>query len=382
MLVYILYFLLFTIIIGPVGEIPLNISAVHIYFTDIAVFGLFLYWIVRFGRLYSNIKTDTILHPFLAFIAVCILSLVFTPISLTDSEKIISFLYIVRLSAYILVYISIKQLVITKQILANTIHTLLIVTLVVLSLLGWIQYFWYPDLRNLSYLGWDPHFKRIFATYFDPNFLGLILVFGFIMALHLKSSAYKKIAIGVLLLVTILFTYSRSTLLALSAGTALFAFLNKKLQWWGVIFTVCLMLLFLLPRPSGEGVKLERFFTIEARMNNWSQAITLIQKYPFFGVGFDTLRFTRDNLDITDIDSHSASGFDNSFLFVAATTGILGLGVYLFFLWILMKNSPNMIKSMLSAAIVHGMFVNSLFFPWIMAVLWIVIGSRTVKEHK
>ena len=36
--------------------------------------------------------------------------------------------------------------------------------------------FVYPDLRNLWYLGWDPHYYRVFATLLDPNYVGILLV--------------------------------------------------------------------------------------------------------------------------------------------------------------------------------------------------------------
>ena len=83
---------------------------------------------------------------------------------------------------------------------------------------------------------------------------------------------------------------------------------------------------FLLPRPGGDGVKLERTFSIIQRWENYQAGFKLWQQ-PIFGLGFNTLRYYNQ-----DYLSHASAGQDSSLLFVAVTTGLVGLTAYLFWL--------------------------------------------------
>jgi len=124
----------------------------------------------------------------------------------------------------------------------------------------------------------------------------------------------------------------------------------------------------LLPRPGGEGVNLLRLFSIEQRFDNYGEGFALWRRSPLLGVGFNTLRSVRN-----DFVSHSASGLDNSLLFVAATTGIIGLLFYLNLLRRLWQSGGEIVKLSLIAVIVHSFFQNSLFYPLVMIWLWLLV---------
>ena len=56
---------------------------------------------------------------------------------------------------------------------------------VVLSLIGFLQLLYYPDLEPLYRYGYDPHKNRLFSTFLDPNLLGSILNICLITGLFL-----------------------------------------------------------------------------------------------------------------------------------------------------------------------------------------------------
>ena len=110
-------------------------------------------------------------------------------------------------------------------------------------------------------------------------------------------------------------------------------------------------------------MKLERWFSIEQRFDNYREGIGLWQKSPIFGLGFNALRYYRN-----DPISHSAGGLDSSLLFVLATTGVVGLLAYLNLLRWLWQKSLLLCVS-LAALLVHSLFVNSLFYAFVM--IWL-----------
>jgi O-antigen ligase len=127
-----------------------------------------------------------------------------------------------------------------------------------------------------------------------------------------------------------------------------------------------------LPRPDGEGVKLERTASIKGRINNWREGGVMFSRYPLLGVGYNALRYARNQ----PTGNHAGAGWDNSLLVVATTTGVIGLVVFLKFLREVWQPSNWLVKTSGVAIIIHSLFVNSLFFPWVMLWGWIVVGTN------
>lgn len=261
------------------------------------------------------------------------------------------------------------------------------------AMLGVLQYFLYPDLRNLSYLGWDPHYQRLFSTLLDPNFTGIILAATFVSLLGMWESKKKNqfVLLGSIIVVLSAFvlTYSRSSFAAFAVGMVVWGVLNhKKAITFGIlIVSVCALLL--MPH-TGEGRNLLRTASSFARIGNAERAISLIREKPLFGHGFNILRFVslqRSWINETDAPSRSGAGLDTTILFVGATMGLAGIAVYV---WLFVslytkairayvrakKSRPFAITyvSILSMMLVHSLFINSLFYPWVMVWMWVLTG--------
>lgn len=372
-----------SLVLGPLSSISVISAEVKISFLDISTGLLSIFWILNLPKLIIEIKKENLVKYTAGFMIVCLISLIFSPIPLETGQKLISFLYLFRYVSYFSVYLTVKYLINNKLLTGQTMIKWLGLIGIILAVLGWLQYFLYPDLRNLEYLGWDPHFKRIFATYFDPNYFGLILDLSLIALLFIFSQTILLRLSQLFIFITLAFTYSRSSYVALLIGILYFSIAKRKFALFGIIFFTIASFFFILPRGEGEGVNLLRVFSIEDRIANWYEGWQIFTKNPILGVGFNTVRYAKQYYGLGGKDlsiSHSGAGFENSFLFIAVSTGAVGLTVYLWLLWQFFKKSQLIVKISLAVIVTHSLFLNSLFFPCIMFWLWLLLALEAKKE--
>lgn len=378
------WFLLVTMLAGQLGGVALA-PGVTIYLHDVAL-GVFL----CYGFFTLRFRFSSLLKPQIAFVAAAVISLLLGIGRFTAPQLFQSSLYLVRWAAYAsLVWV----------VLASSLSSMLILyglygVSVGLATIGIVQYVLYPDLRNLMYLGWDPHYQRLFSTLLDPNFTGILLVMGILLGFGLLSQRKKRpgwlVASLAVLVVSLLFTYSRSSFLALLAGMVVWAALTKG---WRLIVGLAILFVvaLLLVQKSGEGQNLLRVTSTVARIGNASSAMSLFSQQPVVGHGFDTLRFVQcpaaGCIGEGGSVSRAASGVDSSLLFVLATTGIVGFtGFFWLMVWIaslgmhaLKKSDTHWLGASFlaigTALLVHSLFVNSLFYPWVLLWMWIFLGA-------
>ncbi|MBI3070128.1 MAG: O-antigen ligase family protein, partial [Candidatus Levybacteria bacterium] len=123
------------------------------------------------------------------------------------------------------------------------------------------------------------------------------------------------------------------------------------------------------------------------RLESTGNAIAIFKDNPLIGVGFNAYRYAQYRYGFIKGENwqivHSGAGTDNSFLFVLATTGIIGLISYLYLWWVILKKayfekSSKIISGVVFASVaglaLNAFFINSLFFPFIMAWMWILLG--------
>lgn len=341
----------------------MNLNKLLIYLLFVALafgqlqrFGIFyLHDLIVLGLILLNFKFIRFSKPLIIFSSVCLLSLILNPLKLQLFELLNSALYLLRFLSYA------ALLPIFKASKLN-LKSILKPYVLALAAFGLLQYFFLPDTRFLAASNWDDHYFRALGTIFDPNYLGIMLVLGLII--------FKfKLWPSLFLLITLFLTYSRSSYLALVVTALYLALIKKKMVFFLLGFSALCLVLVLLPRPGGDGVKLERMFSITQRLENYQSGWQTWQRYPVFGIGFNTLKYFRQ-----DFISHSAGGYDSSFIFVLVTTGAIGLLAYLNWLKSLWRPSL-LVKLSLIALIIHACFQNTLFYPWALIWLWSVIDS-------
>ena len=188
------------------------------------------------------------------FPIVSLISLFVNSYWLQTNEFLTSFLYWLRWISYMSIFFAV--LIFDTSFRKKIIKFLIIDGLLVL-LAGYIQFFFYPSLRDLFYLGWDEHLYRMFSTFLDPNFVGaffvLYLIFIATMLFHNVQKwerwrIISSILILALALVAIFLTYSRSALLMLVlSGITLFILLNKKKYILYLLGTIVAFIIIISP---------------------------------------------------------------------------------------------------------------------------------------
>ena len=377
--------------IAEIGRFQFS-NGVAFSVNDILLTFLVIFWV---GYRLLNKKTieESILKkPVLIFTGIAFVSLLLNFQHLSAANFLISFLYLLRWVMYASVFFIAREF--DKKFI-NKIPYLLVFSGLIVVLIGYIQYFFYPNLKNLFYLGWDEHLYRMFSSFLDPNYAGSFFVLFFILILGMFYQSMKRkmqirafvLAVSdFFVLVAIYLTYSRSAFIMLAVSISTFLFLIKK--WKLIIFALIglLLIVFIVPKSfQTEGTNLLRTFSSQQRINSSQAALKIFQGSPVFGVGFNAYRYAQNKIGLDNESwqiTHSGAGTDNSFLFVLATTGTIGFISYLYFLLSMFhfakKNFKNNVFSLilfssLLGLIFNSLFINSLFYVFILEWIWITV---------
>ena len=366
---------------------------IHASFLDIAVIFLLV------GTMLMQHTRFIPAHwaPILGFAGASLLSIVYHASEIPVFWSAIAGLYVMRFLMYASLYWVTASPVFRKE----HVFTMLAGSGLLIAILGLIQFFLYPDLRNLYYLGWDPHLNRLFSTILDPNFAGIILAFTAFLFIGFLSSKKKLHALAGLLIVlmALVLTYSRSSYIAFGAGLLVWGLLSGRKAIAGFLLTTSVFLMLIVPH-AGEGQNLLRVTSSLARVETISRAVSLFTKHPFIGAGMNTLLHNNLTAGVSTgqtIPSLTGSGVDTSLLYAAATSGILGLFLITWLLLICVhigrmglrasgpvKEASALFLAGLTSLIIHSLFVNSLFYPWVLVWLFMTLGvmERWVRADR
>lgn len=358
---YLVFALLLLFPLGQLGR--LNFQGQVVQVNDIAVLVVVLIWLcLKRGLLPKSPLTKPLLVWFMLMAA----SLAVNISNFSTSELLGSSLYIFRFILYAGLFFVVSDLKTERQ----NILKLLQVAVLAVALAGILQFIFLPDVSFLKAYDWDDHYYRAVSTFLDPGFTGAILVLGLILNI-LERSRIRTLIIYLALALT----YSRASYLMYLVSFAALSFYKKSAKTILIAALVLLITIPLLPKSNGEGTKLGREVSIFARLNNWQATIGVWTTAPFLGIGFNTYRY------YTHIPAESHSGgADNSLLLVLATTGTLGAAAYLYLLKRIWDLGDTLFKVSLVGVLVHSCFNNTLFYPWVMEWLWILLALRTNKK--
>ena len=348
------YLTAFLFSLGQLGRVSFFNQQVNYYLYEIiltlSLFVLFLRY--RFQPIKEAWKKY---RPVFLFLFILLLSLLFDLPKYNLFSNIVGSLYLFRLFLYFLFFFYFRYYLpaIKKGIF-------LIAVLTIISTL--VQYFLYPDLRNLFYLGWDPHLFRSFGVYFDTAIAASI--FG-IFFLTVNQSIIK-----IIYLILIALSFSRSIYLGLSL-TIIYLFIEQKQYKKIIIFFLFFVpLIFLIPKPAGEGVNLKRLYSITSRAEDYRQGIDLWKKKPVLGYGYNRIRYIKNSDSV-----HSSTAFSSSFLTILVSSGILGLLSFIWTLWSFSKSNKTAQILMIFLSIV-SLFDNVLLHPFILFLLLINLSDK------
>lgn len=382
-----------SLLIGQTVRLPFSESGA-ITISDILVFAVGFVFLIYSLTLKRSVKLPKEIFPAaMLFSLTATASLILASGHFSLAQLATSSMFLVRFLIYFFLAVIFYN-VVEKSEIKNWVNLILWIGLI-FAFLGFVQLFLIPDFTFLISFGWDPHIQRIASTFLDPNFTGgvLSILLAISLSLFLFSKENKYLFALAIFLIALILTFSRSSYLALLTVILTIGFLKSKKALIAIfIFLMAVFLVFGQVRSRvASAFTLDE--TSQARLQSWSQAITVFADNPIFGVGFNTYRFAQARYGFFTADEplggHSGAGTDSSMLLVAATTGIFGLIFYLYMILSIIKIFARSAKSnylhlgSLAAflgLLIHSQFVNSLFFPQLMLLVWMLVGLNLAND--
>lgn len=346
---------LFTIFSYFIGQIfrP-NIFGISIPLIDVAIICLFTINIFQ----HLKNKTFKIENKYLFwFLIYCWLNLLFN-IFRYKINSFIPFFYLFRFTCLLSFFIFPPKI-------GDKIKKIFYISIFANIIFGFIQYFFWPNFTYFDASNWDPHLYRLVSTFFDPTFTGLIYLF-FIIQTFLNKKIPYRIPLLIISYTAMVLTYSRSTFLSFLLAFTFISINLKKSKIFLISLILITSTIFILPRQSGEGTKLERTSSIKAKIENYQEGWQMFIKSPLFGIGYNNIPFIRQ---IKIQNSHANSGFDGSIMTLLVTTGLMGTILFLVGIKKLFLNSNLIQKTLIISIFFHSIFANSLLYPWILLSL-------------
>lgn len=374
-----------SIVLGEFGQFPFG-STTSVGLTDILLFlvlGFLAIWQVGIKR---EVRFDKLMGLLVGFWVVGLLSLAF-------SGNWRGGVYLLRFIAYSSSYYLGYSLIKSRVINIESLFKLIIWVGVLLVIGGFIQLVLLPDLNILSEFGYDPHKNRMTSSLLDPNFLGVILNISFVGCLYLMTKYKSRIYwIWIVVLgMAVVLTFSRSAYLMFGINILLLGILKFRKLLVAVVLSLVILMVFVSrfsERIMG-GFSLDE--SASERFESWEGGIKIFQSSPIIGVGFNNIRDSKERLNLFKVFSveggNSGSGVDSSLLFVAATTGIVGVVIYIAWGVLVIREIKDkelriFITILVVSLIVNSQFINSLFYPGVMLIMYTMLGfAKGVKEN-
>jgi hypothetical protein len=265
-----------------------------------------------------------------------------------------------------------------------------------LSALGRFGYPTGPGV--LRYIRENPELPmRATSTSVDPNVLGSLLNvtlgIGVPQLFARRPLFRRRYLIPMLGTMTLCLglTISRGSMVGLGAALIVVATLRYRKLW--ILLAAALALMLLLPQTQSlvthfiEGFMIEDLAT-QMRMGEYKDALILIRRYPWLGVGF---------IGSPDIDTYI--GVANVYLLIAQQMGLIGLTSFLVVMGILLARFWRMrnraagtelealwwgLHASIIGALVGGIFDHYFFnldFHHSVTLFWLVVGLATAATE-
>jgi O-antigen ligase len=227
--------------------------------------------------------------------------------------------------------------------------------------------------------------------------LVIAAIIGLAFLFYTKSFEEKLILFGLVAISfwALILTYSRSSyLFFVIAFVVLTLIRSKKLLLFGLI----LALVFATQYPRAidrikEATNFEEMDeSAELRLASWENSLTVYQDYPIFGIGYNTYRFAQIKYGFIETEKEkilSGAGSDSSLLTILVTAGLLGLISFLLLYFSAIIQAYKSYKknyslerkafslalfSILIGLFFHSIFVNSLLYPFIMIIFFLLLS--------
>lgn len=361
-----------------------------LYLHDIALLLWCGTWSVQYGRHYVSRFFSSVLGRTVFLLTLWILATGIVWFHADVTYFFTMLLYLLRFDTIVLFGFSLATLCEKKILTPVQLKTGMIGILTTIAVLGFFQYFFFPDTRNLKLLGWDDHYFRLISTIFDPGFTGILLAIGtLLLGKDLFATIKKQVDVRTafspklqlllfgLLFLALLLTYSRASFLAFGTGLGLLFVMYKK-KAYPLLLGITAVGIMLLPRPASEGTRLERTASAVSRIESVKRALQPLRPIQFI-IGTGWYSYKKGN---TENDVHGvvvpnhASAPENSYIFVLTSLGMIGSLLWLQFFWAIVRMSNYSVDTVLTLAVVgvHAVFTNTFFHPFVFIAVVTIMG--------
>jgi O-antigen ligase len=125
------------------------------------------------------------------------------------------------------------------------------------------------------------------------------------------------------------------------------------------------------------------------KVNNYKQTVTIIKDNLLFGVGYNNFRLAQKQYGYISVNdweqTNAGAGADNSFLFVFATSGILGFFYFIYLqkilLFSLFKNKNYCLFIYLILILISSFSINAFFYPWVLFLFFLLLAKVKVDKE-
>ena len=187
-------------------------------------------------------------------------------------------------------------------------------------------------------------YSKMVGPYRNPNDLAtFLMVTLLILIAHLfdrpRVPQWHKWFLGLLLVGCLVRTTSRGAFLGFSAGLLFLLFFFPRQKWIRVGSAGMLVIVLILILAGKTSLKEVLFFSDRASLERramWNTAWSMIEARPILGHGLNTFMANYQSYAVTPTQGPAYA--HNCFLQIAAETGILGLGFFLWFLALLLRS--------------------------------------------
>jgi O-antigen ligase len=393
------------VIYWSIPIIPFSVSIASAAMNIFMGFLIFFFILKRLQQKKVNFPKTAINLPLLFLFIVTCLSLV-NSINYRDSIKG----GILRLLQYIFIlFILIEEIKDRNQI--KNIIFFIVAGLILVS----IDEIWQIATGHDFIRGYSPIVNigllRATASFKDANTLGIYLsalapfIFGLSLFYYKGVKKIIFIFLSLIIFLGIVLTYSRPTLLAIYISLFFLGAVERKKIL--IIFLIALTLIspFLLPKSVKEWAKQVeynplRFMCNDDRIAIYRNSLNMIKAHPIIGIGANTFmknyRKYKESPEYRNIVTSDYLYAHNNFLHMAGEIGLVGLGIFFWFLYTLFKECKMIYKNLndnflkiislsvitcLISFLINGLTESSLYYSRVAMIFWYLIGfSLALKK--
>lgn len=358
--------------LGMLGRISFFDQAVNAYWYEIP----WTAWIVMNVYWHARTLLDTrYLYALAMFLAILVVSFALQITTYSAESNMMAALFASRLVIYLIGVGIVLMPQITTQ-LPNQLAHMLLSSIITLAL---AQFIFAPDMWWLYPSGWDPHYMRMVGTFLDSSLSSSVYGVLLLFVLTSPKIRFRKVYLAMLGAIFLL-TFARGAYVAIIAALIIFAFQMKQYKLTLLAIATSLILLVAIPKPSGEAGQLLRTSTIQSRVADYQEAITIWSEHPLLGVGYNHIRDVKSTGYAKQAHvagfNHAGSGFHSSYLVILVTMGVAGLIAYVATLFAWWKSRADM-RPIIAFLAVYSIFDNVLLHPNVLFIVSSIMLLQT-----